>query len=1430
MSVCPQDNSFGPSSSCRGLDFTMYFEQTVLSFTPDVVFTVFACLRLAYLWSQTTKLARIGTIHLAAKSIALAFVLGTNIAILTFAVDIGRRGNVFVWVTSSVLQLLSSLLLIVLVIIEHFRSMTPSTLAVCYALIKCIFQAAVLRTYVKIGSESDARVLVILTTVSIASYFTLICIEIFEKRRLLRNKSLPTVSTTNVLSRLLCFWLLPLLLSGGRKSLTIDDCGEIPEEFSSKVAGDALYNALGKTSKTPSYLLKASFRAFGLAFLAPVLPRIILLLATFAQPLLVKQTISFISDPNRPLSQGWALVGGFVCVYAIIVFATSLYWEKVYNFTIQYRGALVNNVYKKSLTLSSNKSRIMGSAASTHISVDVERICQGMEFLNEIWASTLSVGLAIAILYSQATWPAFFPVVVTLGLMLIASIAGRQTGKHQTAWLAATDERVKYLSSIIHKMLPIKLSHYEKVVASRAAEYRARELHKASHFYNFIALMGGLSNVTGALCIFSVLGPYTALAASGHGSILDPDRLFTIVTTVNLLSAPLNDLGQAMPVIFAAYASIKRIQSFLLLEDQTDPDSVGEDHGAVEKPLGNSLTAIKMENASFGWTAEGEPFLHDVTLNLQIGQLHVCVGSVASGKSLLLLSILGETSKMGGEYIPPCDRIAYLPQDTFIMPGTIRQNITFGLPFEEGRYHKILDGCALFPDLARMRAGDQTLLGEKGVRLSGGQKQRIALARALYADAPWTILDDPLNAVDAKTEMQIFTCLFGKSGILTDKSVLLVTHNVQYLSSAQNVIVLDAGYIKYQGPPSNYEFSSDIITSNSVTPVESTSPDTKEEKEDMTEEEEDETPLQKSSQGLIPYAFYSRMSTWPQVSLVLISIFLVAIGEIGLQFFLRSWSTSNGKDIGTWIGGYAGITVAFLVCINFMVFLTARTITRFSGINIHRAELSGLLATAPAYFMKTSAGRIINRLSQDILITDLEFPFALLNSVWYIDVTIGTMILIVIPTPFLLLVLVPIGVLYGVVLTFYVKTSKQLQHLEAASKSPIYSMFSTTMSGIESIRSLHVQSFFQEQSDVHLDRSQKPFFFRFAGLRFLQTTLSVVTFIVAISLSSLAVGLRDTVDPAFLGLALSGLTSLSPVLGYLVKYLASVENGTVSVSRIYEIATLPAEPDVVETAELPDDWPRDGAISFENVELRYNEDQPPAVHSVSFSIAAGQKVGICGRSGSGKSSLILALLRALDSSQVSGRISVDGIDTQTLPLSVLREAFSFVAQDPFLWHATIRENLDPEGVKSDKELWEVLDRVGMHDCVSGQPDKLDTVLEDGGSLSKGQRQLLCLARVLLRRRKIVILDEAGSSLDHETAEKMREIIRTELSGCTVLAIAHQLSTIVDFDRIFVMEDGAIVESGSPDKLLSQRDSRFASLAADQGITRSDSIETTNQAG
>ncbi|KAF7321121.1 hypothetical protein HMN09_00200000 [Mycena chlorophos] len=1390
--ACPQDRTFGPASTCRNLDFTLDLEQTNLSLSPDAVFIAAFTPRVAFLSRQPRRTSNSALSYalLAIKCLASLFVLGTTLAFLVVARH-EQILSVSLRLAAPIVQILAAAMLLLVVMVEHTHSITPSTLVIVYTFVKGAFSAAIMRSSLRMGEPH--RTVVSLALV-VASYFGLCFAEILGKSRAILKKGVAPVSATSFLSQATFYWLFPLMWRGRNRKLTIADCGPIPADMGARASTHPLRAVLLSNPRTGKYyLVPASFKAMPLLFLSPIPPRILLIFVTFAQPLLTTRMITYVAEPPQSQSseRGWALVGGFVATYGLITLMTAVYWEKVFNSTVRYRGALVGNIYSKTLRLSSASSReVGGGVASTYMSVDVERVSVGLETMHEMWAAAVQIILGVALLWTQATWTAILPLVITFILITTAGRVSKGVGAAQKQWLSSTDKRVKFLSSIIQNFLSIKLSHYEDIVARRAAYLRAQEMKGASSFYANISLTGALTSTSWGACTLVVLGPYAALAARGHAP-LDPSRLFTIVSIINIMAPPLTLLGSGLPQILAALTSLARIEKYLLLDENVN---------VFDAENGSTFV---LKDASFAWAADKPTFLGPLSLSLASKQLTICVGPVASGKTLFLLSLLGEAHLTDGSLSTPESplRVAYAPQDPLI-------------------YNAVIHACGLALDLEQLNGGDGIYLGEKATNLSGGQRQRVSLARAVYSRALWTFLDDSFSSLDSHTEQHVSRSLFGDGGLLRGRGVVLVTHNTRHLARADCVLVFESGSVKHRGTldeviASGFQYTHEEVRTHPIVAEEELAPKPVERPGHVAQKEPPEQPIAESSLGWTPYKFYMKMAGFSGSFAVI--IFLAATGStrLGLLIYQQRWSNHAGERVDVWIGGYTALVVFYFIAVGLSMWGYTLVISRQLGHNIHATELRGLISAAPTFMTTTTPGRIVNRFSQDIFMSDLEIPWNATNIIMPGTVLIGFVVFICVPTPWLALTIPFFGGMHYLMISFYMRTAKQFQALGAASKSPLYTQFSSTISGLVTIRAMGAQNHFERQNEVILDQSQIPFFYRFASVRLLRTFLALISFLIATGLSVLAIGLRHSTNPSTLGLALVSVTNMASQLNNLLMNLTGLENASIALSRIHEIASLPTESDPASQSKI--EGPTRGKVEFKDVSLRYAEDLPRVVDHVSFKVEAGQRIGICGRTGSGKSSLLLALFRGLESSLLDGSVLLDDVDTSSMSLSTLRGSLSLVSQSPLIWNAPLRHNLDPDERLADKEIWLALERVGLADAVRALSDKLETVLDDAGSLSGGQRQLLCLARILLRGGKVVVLDEASSSLDAETDRRMRNIIRTDLSGSTIIAVAHRIDTILDYDIVLVMENGSVVERGTPGNLLAQTDSRFAQLARSQGI-------------
>lgn len=878
------------------------------------------------------------------------------------------------------------------------------------------------------------------------------------------------------------------------------------------------------------------------------------------------------------------------------------------------------------------------------------------------------------------------------------------------------------------------------------------------------------------------------------------------------------------------------------------------------------------------------PTLTNINFRLRSGSLTAVVGRIGSGKSSLLSALIGDMYKYQGS-IQVRGSVAYVSQQAWILHSSVKDNILFGKPLCQDRYDAVIQACCLQHDLDMLPSGDQTEIGERGINLSGGQKQRVALARAAYQDADVYLLDDPLSAVDAHVDHHLWKNLIGPEGLLKDKTRLLVTHGLHHLSEVDQVLVMKGGAISEKGHfdellaakrgfyQLNLEYSVTAnkqrrkVANKAATSSADTMSETGSEAAEVTDATTDVASVStaaSSAQDLKPgaglvaaekmvnggvgwhmFMVYAKAASYTNIALVIIFYILVEVAQVGTSFWLRYWSDAAGQEkysVIEFLVIYAGFTVAYMV-FNMVLFYVANVLAAVRGArHMHDRLLDNLVRQPMAFFDVTPVGRIINRFSTDVDAIDENIIWNLIDVVYCLVAIAGTLVVISFSTPQFLYAIPPLILCYLYIQSYFLASSQALKRFMSVSKSPLYQHFSETLAGVSTIRAMSAAPRFVRVNGEKADLSAETQLAFGMANRWLKVRLEFLGALIVFDAALLAVLNRGSVGGASLvGLSLTYAMNITGDITYLVRSWAEMSNQLISVERIEEYAELPQEAPLETGVRLPEGWPAEGRVVFRGFSARYREGLEPVLKNVSFEVAPGEKVGIVGRTGAGKSSLTLALFRMIEAKDSywarttaasvhgpsavdlsgedtlgGGSIEIDGIDISTLGLHTLRSHLSIIPQDPTLFAGTIRENLDPFHQSNDAELWTALERAHLKSLISSFPEGLSyEVASNGENFSVGQRSLICLARALLRNTKILVLDEATAAVDVETDELIQRTIREEFKDRTVLTIAHRIKTVMDSDKILVLEKGEVEEYERPEVLLKKREGSFFFRLAEQ---------------
>ncbi|XP_077301224.1 putative multidrug resistance-associated protein lethal(2)03659 [Arctopsyche grandis] len=1311
------------------------------------------------------------------------------------------------------------------------------------------------------------------------------------------------------------WWLRDLFSTGFRRQLEIDDLYVPLKEHNANILGDEcekLWNEELKKGK-PSFF-RVLFKLHGARLITlSILDSVVEIIVRMLQPICLGFLISYFSPGQDSISEqdAYLYASGLILSMFLHVFTLHPFLIETYYISTKIRLACSSLIYRKVLRLdlktnNSSDDDLNGRILNL-LSTDVNRFEYCCMFFLELWQAPIEGAIVIYIMYANIGPACLIGVSFLLAFIPFQAWLGRMSADLQRQTAFITDSRIKMMNEVIQGIQVIKMYAWEHCFKKMIALTRKKEMNFIRKITWIKAVMFCFVKLNSRISIFISILAYVLF-----GNKITAAKIFVLFSLYDLIKLSLVEFFPlAIMSVMEAYVSVIRIQEFLLLSE------VDSQNGQIknEKILNNSnnhiLSARALqklsikENERLNLNRRGKPLLNlknicarwgkdldindynkdstvaldNISLKISSGEFVAIVGQVGSGKSVFLNLIIGEIASKSGS-IDINGTISYCSQLPWLFEASIQQNILFGQKMDSIRYKQVIKCCKLESDFKTFSHGDKTIVGERGISLSGGQKARVSLARCVYKKADIYLLDDPLSAVDTKVAHGLVNeCI---RGFLRTSAVILVTNQLEHISSADAICVMEGGRFIFQDTYSKFQETSFNVndSTSKIDDDENEKPlkDTDDNQvgrrasnnsiismiSDQQEREKEEQKVgsvnsdvykayMKSASGIITLVVIMILFILGQVSFSLcdwwISVWVNleeklsncyptvpsennyfplltfnAATEIMHLYTNMSTAPVSNARISTVESESSFMDLSreqclfiYLGLILMSIILTLSKLIWFfnlcikASINLHNSMFGGIIRATMLFFHNNASGRILNRFSKDIGTVDISLPSALADCISFFLETIGIIIIVCVANYWLLIPTCVITIILGMIRAIYISTGRSLKRVEGISRSPAFTHVNATLSGLDTIRSSSLQSLLIEEFDKHLNLHTSSWMLIINTSRAFSFWMDIVcTFYLAFVAYSFLLLSSGSVFGGEVGLAITQVMGLIGMCQWGLRQTAEVENQMTSVERIFEYTNLPSEPSL-ETDEAnlkkmyPDvqlvDWPRNGELEFKNVYLRYDENDKTnyVLKGINFSVANGEKIGIVGRTGAGKSSTILALFRL---AYTSGEIILNGVETKVLGLHKLRSSMSIIPQEPMLFSGSLRENLDPWSHYDDEQLWEALEEVELKDTILKSDGGINMKVSDGGAnLSVGQRQLLCLARAILKKSHFLILDEATANVDPETDNLIQRTIRKKFDDRTILTIAHRLHTVMDSDKILVIDEGKVVEFGHPYELL-----------------------------
>lgn len=1061
------------------------------------------------------------------------------------------------------------------------------------------------------------------------------------------------------------------------------------------------------------------------------------------------------------------------------------------------------------LTIGSRQKNMLGDIVN-FMGTDSESVADfGFVFFDLVMNIITIIGVVV-MLFIYLGNTAFYALAILLLLFPLTKFVAKKFTSLDEEMMQLRDKRVTLMGQVLNSIRVVKYFSWEESIEKEVMNVREKELLARKKLARSEVLSGLAYMSVSTIVLFIAL--YTHYL---QGHPLSAALVFTCVSLFGLLEGPFGDMSHLISRMTNGYVGARRILSFLEEETLTRTK-------VTNNTINDETYGIHLNNVHFQYHQDA-PVIKNINLNIHAKEAVAIVGAVGAGKSTFLLGLLQELPESNGlvqfkdsdnHVISAEDiKIAFLPQEAYIVNSSLRENLLFGEELQDDVIFQALYQSAFDQDLNTLSAGLETEIGEKGVNLSGGQKQRVGLARAYLSNPQIVFLDDPLSAVDGETEDKLIERLI--FGSWNNKTRIVVTHRLKHLKRFQKVIFIKNGFVEEFGHVDELLAKSESFREfyredTHLTPEENSDKATKGSdtvgvttlsEQRITEDEDREVGAVKKR----VYTDYllSLGGDHPKIKylvlfFLVLSAILVSLAPLMQKSWLSYFSThQNEVNVGNavLIYGCLGLFALFMSVMNNFFWLE-RGIK--AGKRMHDEMLRSVLRSPIRFFDSTPVGRILQRFSRDVESVDIYLQWSFVSVVHSILQVIVSLFLILFLIPWMIVIIVPVMLLYYRVQNDYRRPAREVKRFDSVARSPRYAHFKETLQGLVVIRGFKKEAWFLNNFYERLAYSQRMFYSHYMLNRWFSSRIPLIGGMISLS-TAMAIALAT-----YYGMISSGNAALLTVYslsfwGYLnwgVRQFADIESRMTSIERLKYFARLPAEVDESHhhyTEGQLNHWPSKGEIEVNNLFVRYAEHLPTVLKGVSFKVNSGERVGIIGRTGSGKSTLFQALYRFIE--PYEGHIKIDGVDIRHVPLKLLRKKMAIIPQDPTLFMGTIRSNLDRFHEFSDTEVNNALKQTGLLDFVHQLPHGLNFILTEGGAnLSQGQRQLLCMARALLIGAKIIVMDEATASVDLETDAMLQKVIREELKGVTILVIAHRLSTVHDSDQIIELKNGQLMNA------------------------------------